>query len=188
MREASVSLPLGIVIRKAPGVTRWASWSWKAVAVLPGAEDVHWRELRREGDAVEYHAATVPLELWPTDTEAYLNGLSAKTPAICVVLSATTDPNAAQEVEVLLATASPYEAQDYLDSGEEIVELVPMPEGLVAFIRDFVEQHHEDEKFVKRKRDKQRVDLTDNGKGDPRISQISNVYNPPRRATGETVH
>lgn len=188
MRQASVSLPLGIVIRKAPGVTRWASWSWKAVAVLPGAEDVHWRELRREGEVVEYHAATVPLELWRTDTEAYLNGLSAKIPSICVVLRETTETGAEEEVEVLLATASPYEAQDYLDSGEEIVELVPMPEGLVAFIRDFIEEHHHDEKFVKRKRDKQRVDLAEDGKGDSRISQISDVYRAPRRANGETIH
>lgn len=188
MRQASVSLPLGIVIRKAPGVTRWASWSWKAVAVLPGAKDVNWRELRREGDVIEYHAATVQLELWRTDTEAYLNGLSAKTPSICVVLRETTEPDAREDVEVLLATASPYEAQDYLDSGEEIVELVPMPEGLVALIRDFVEEHHRDEKFIKRKRDKQRVDLAEDGRGDPRIAQPSDVYRAPKRARGETIH
>ena len=30
-------LAVGIVIRKQPGVTRWARWIWKPVAVLPGA-------------------------------------------------------------------------------------------------------------------------------------------------------
>ena len=43
-----------------------------------------------------------------------------------------------KDLEVVLATASPYEAQDYTDSGEEIVEKVMMPPGLVAWVRDFV--------------------------------------------------
>jgi hypothetical protein len=38
-------------------------WVWKAVAILPGAGPAAWREQRREGDAVEYHAATVHLDL-----------------------------------------------------------------------------------------------------------------------------
>ena len=43
------TMPLGIVLRRAPGVTRWAKWSWKATAVLPGAGEADWRELRRDG-------------------------------------------------------------------------------------------------------------------------------------------
>ena len=58
------SMPVGIVVRRTPGVTRWAKWAWKVVAVLPGAGPANWRELRREGDAVEYHAATLTLDLW----------------------------------------------------------------------------------------------------------------------------
>lgn len=181
MQSNATSIPLGIVIRKTPGVTRWAKWVWKAVAVMPGAGPADWRELRRDGDAVEYHAATVPLELWHTDTEAYLTALAARVPAIGVVMREAESSDAPADVEVLLATASPYEAQDYLDSGEEIVEQVPMPEGLVAFIRDFCEAHHEDEVFVKRRRDRQRVDLKEDGKGDPRVRQTSDVYRAPRR-------
>lgn len=194
--ETHASIPLGIVIRKAPGVTRWARWTWKAVAVLPGAAPAQWQELRRDGDVCEYHAATVPLDLYHTDTEAYLTGLSVRIPAIFVVMRASTDANAAQDIDVLLATASPYEAQDYADTGEEIVEQVPMPEGLVAWVRDFVEAHHQDEKFIKRKRDKKRVDLAEDGIGDARISQLSDVYRAPqsprqsgkRAAKGERIH
>jgi len=169
--EKSVSMPLGIVLRRVPGVTRWVRHVWKAVAVLPGAQDASWRELRRDGDAVEYHAATVPLELFRTDTEAYLHGLSAKTPSIYVVMreSAGEDP-----LEIVLATASPYEAQDY------------MPEGLVAWIRDFIHLHHEDEVFVKRRRNKARVDLKEDGKGDARIRQTADVYRAP--SSKEHVH
>ncbi|MEM7615667.1 MAG: DUF3305 domain-containing protein, partial [Pseudomonadota bacterium] len=73
---------------------------------------------------------------------------------------------------------------DYQDSGEEIVEPVPMPEALVAWIRDFAQEHHEEEVFVKRRRDRKRVDLTEDGKGDPRIQQTSDVYRAPRRKGG----
>ncbi|MDT2057996.1 MAG: DUF3305 domain-containing protein, partial [Planktomarina sp.] len=87
---------------------------------------------------------------------------------------------------VVLATASPYEAQDYADTGEELVEKVPMPEGLAAWIRDYIEEHHEDEVFIKRRRDKSRIDLEQNGIGDARIRQISDVYRAP--SAKETVH
>lgn len=176
-------MPLGIVIRRVPGVTRWAKHVWQAVAVLPGAGAADWKELRRDGEAVEFHAATVPLELFRTDTEAYLHGISTNPPAIYVVMR---PGDADRPLEVLLATASPYEAQDYADTGEELVEKVPMPEGLVAWIRDYVEEHHEDEVFIKRRRDKKRIDLKEDGIGDARIRQTADVYRAPVRK--ETVH
>ncbi len=181
--QKSVSMALGIVIRRVPSVTRWVEHVWKVVAVLPGAGPENWKVLRRDGEAIEYHAATVPLELFRTDTEAYLHGLSTKIPSIYVVMR---DGVGVDPLDVVLATASPYEAQDYADTGEELVEKVPMPEGLVAWIRDYIEEHHEDEVFVKRRRDKSRIDLTENGIGDARIRQISDVYRAP--SAKETVH
>ena len=130
---------------------------------------------------MEYHAATLPLELWRTDTEAYLAGLSARVPTVGVILRESDNATAAEPLELLTVTASPYETQDYADTGEDIVELVTMPEGLVAWIRDFVEEHHEEEVFVKRRRDKKRIDLAEDGIGDARISQLSDVYAAPGR-------
>ena len=130
-----IDMPLGIVVRKTPGVTRWARWNWSVVAVLPGAGPAHWAELRREGDAVEYHAATLPLTLWAADTEAYLANLSDRIPSIYVVLRDDTEDGA--PLDAVLVTASPYEAQDYADTGDELVEKVPMTEGLIAWVRDY---------------------------------------------------
>jgi hypothetical protein len=166
-----------------PGVTRWATHVWKAVAVLPGAGEANWKELRRDNETIEYHAATLPLELFRTDTEAYLHGLSTKVPSIYVVMR---EGDRDHPLDLVLATASPYEAQDYADTGEELVEKVPMPAGLIAWIRDYVELHHEDEVFVKRRRNKTRVDLQEDGIGDARIRQTSDVYRAP--ASKETVH
>lgn len=171
------TMPLGVVMRRTPGVTRWAAWAWRAVAVLPGAGPAEWRVLRNEGDATEYHAATLTLELHGAETEAYLHGLSTKVPSIYVVLRESDDDRC--PLDAVLVTASPYEAQDYADNGEDIVEKVPMPAGLVAWVRDFVKAHHREEEFKKRRRDRVNTDRVEDGVGDPRIHQVSDVYRSP---------
>ena len=181
----SISIPLGVVVLRSPGVTRWAKWTWRAIAVLPGAHRENWKILRCEGGSTEYHAATLPLELFSSDTEAYLHGLSARMPAIYVIMRQLDEGE--PPLEVVHVTASPYEAQDFADSGEEIVEKVPMTEGLVAWVRDFIEAHHEDEVFIKRRRDKKRVDLVEDGIGDRRVAQMTDVYRAPSRRS-EQVH
>ncbi len=178
-KGTEIYMPLGVVVRKTPGVTRWARWNWTAVAVLPGAGPADWSELRREADAVEYHAATLPLTLYAADAEAYRANLSDRVPSIYVILR--DEPDDPNPLSVHLVTASPYEGQDYADNGEDIVEKVPMPEGLIAWVRDFTLAHHEIEDFIKRRRDKKRVDLQEDGKGDARIRQPSDVYRAPGR-------
>jgi hypothetical protein len=177
------TLRLGVVVRRTPGVTRWAPFAWSATAILPGAADADWRELRREGDAIEFHAATMLLELHGAETEAYLHGLTANTPSIYVVMRPTGDVDS--PLDVLLVTASPYEAQDYTDSGEELVEKVPMPLSVMDWVWDFVSRFHEEEVFVKRKRDKKDVDGKEDGIGDARIAQTSDVYRSPVTARKE---
>ena len=179
MAQKTSTLPVGVVIRRMPGVTRWAKWSWRAVAVLPGAGPAHWREMRREGEAVEFHAATVTVEMHRAETEAYRVAMSDEPPSAWVILRPSEDPDDPQEVTVFGVTVSPFEAQDYADSGEEIVERVPMPAAMLAWVADFVAAHHVDEPFVKRQRDRKRIDLTEDGKGDARIRQVSDVYRAP---------
>lgn len=186
--DKQICLPLGVVVRKTPGVTRWAAWCWRAVAVLPGAGPADWRELRREGDAVEYHAATVTLDLHHTQTDAYLDSLRTEVPAVYVVMRPVPAATGAMPYEVTLVTASPFEAQDYCDTGEEIVERMPMPEGLIALIRDFVAAHHVDEAFRKRRRDRVSVAQVQDGIGDARIPQVADVYRAPARARKERIH
>ena len=172
------SMPIGVVVKRQPGVTRWAKYAWKATSILPGAGDAHWRELRREGDVVEFHAGTATLELFGAETEAYVHGLGAQVPCLYVIMRqmpGTPDT----PFEILLVTASPYEAQDYCDTGEELVEKVAMTPGIEAWVRDFVELFHEDEEFVKRRRHRERVDKVEDGIGDPCIGGVGDVYASP---------
>lgn len=179
--ERMVSLPVGVVIRRMPGVTKWAKWSWRAVAVLPGAGPADWAEMRRDGDAVEYHMGTTEMELWRTDTEAYRVALSTEPASVYVILR---EGDGEHPLDLIDVTASPFEAQDHADTGEDIVEPVAMPPGLIAFVREFVERHHEDEVFVKRRRDRKRTDLTEDGIGDARVRQMADVYRSPASRKG----
>ena len=174
--DAYSAVPIGVVLRRTPGVTRWQKWAWKVTAVLPGAGPAEWRELRREGDVVEYHAATEMLELHGSEAEAYLHAVQSEPASVYVVMRKVSGEI---PLEVLMVTASPYEAQDYMDSGEEIVEKVPMPPLLRAMIEDFIDRFYEEKVFIKRKRDKKRTDLVEDGVGDPRVGKAADIYASP---------
>lgn len=174
-----VSMPVGVIIRRTPSTSRWIDWNWRPVALLPGAPPADWKLLRKEDDAAEFHASTVELTLHRAETEAYRVGISSDPPCAWVVLAPIEDPDHDRDFFVRLVTASPYEAQDCLDSGEEIVEAVPMPPGLVAWVRDFVKTRHVDEPFRKRKRIEVDIGQVETGRGDPRIRQAADVYRAP---------
>jgi len=174
--KAYRAVPIGVVVRRAPGATRWQKWCWTVSGVLPGAGEADWRELLRDGEVLEYHAATVPLELHGAEAEAYLHGLQAQVPCLYVILR---ESQGEFPFEVALVTASPYEAQDYTDSGEELVEKVAMPRSTQALVQDFVDEFYQEEEFVKRKRDKKRVDLVQDGIGDPRVGKSADIYASP---------
>ncbi len=151
LTERSRSLPLGVVVERREIDHPWQDHAWRPVSVIAGAGPVSdWKEIGAGQRWTRYHAATLPLELHRRETEAYRTNLSNDPPLIYVVLTEPDDGE--RDVEPFLVTASPYEAQDYLDSGEDVVEGVPMPDGVIAWVQDFIDKHHVDEPFKKRKR------------------------------------
>ena len=172
-----ISIDVGVVVRRTPGVTRWARHAWKAVAVLPGAGRADWKEMRREGDAVEYHAGTLPLTLYRAEAEAYVAELETQTPYVYVVFRPSGD--AARPLSLFKVTASPYEAQDYCDTGEEIVEPVPMPPSLLAWVKSYTDEAYVREEFRKRKRRPWKEEPVADGIGDARIRQDADVFRTP---------
>ena len=91
-------MPVGIIVAKHPGVTRWATEIWKPCGLLPGAEIAHWIELRTEDSATLYHARTLDLSLYRSDVEAYKVALSMDTPSAFVIMDEdeTGDESATQ--------------------------------------------------------------------------------------------
>ena len=181
-------LPVGAVVRRTPGVTRWVKDIWTPVAVIPGAPDEFWRELVREDHIVDYHAGTVTMELHRADVEAYLVSLNMKVPSVWIIMDRDESDLSPSGWFVSAITASAYEAQDSLDSGESIVEAVPIPESLAAWIKEFIDLHYIEEPFKKRRRDKHRTDMIEDGKGDARISQQSDVFRSPSSLKKTRLH
>ncbi len=60
-----------------------------------------------------------------------------------------------------------------------------MPAGLVAWVRDFTLAHFKAEAFRKRRRDRTRTDLEEDGVGDARIPQLTDVFRAPSKARKE---
>lgn len=175
------TIPVGVVVRRTPGVTRWAKHAWRVSSVIPGAGPADWKLIRSEGEVCEFHAATLPLTLYVSDAEAYAHELQTREPSVYIILRQNEVTVSDLPWQVAVVTASPYEAQDYCDSSEELVEKIPMPEGLHAWVLEYVEKYYEEEAFVKRRRKNMDVGQVDDGIGDPRIRQVSDVYRAPRR-------
>lgn len=154
-----VYLQLGIVVEKRKSNSRWQDWNWVPVGVIPNADiAVEWRVLLQEENSVRYHASTLPLTLHRKDTEALCANLMLAEPVLYIVLQTNDDPASEFPYQPHVVTASEYEMLDWLDAGEVIVEKVAMPDPVASFIQAFVDQHHVEEKFVKRKRDKVHIE------------------------------
>ncbi|MEX0605605.1 MAG: DUF3305 domain-containing protein [Marinobacter sp.] len=181
-------LKIGAVVRRKPGVTQWARDNWKPTAVLPGAPDAFWKELVRDGEVVDYHAGTVTMELFRADVEGYLVSLNMAAPSVWVIMDRDQTNRSPSGWVVSAVTASAHEALDALDSGESQVEAVPIPESLAAWIKEFIDMHYIEEPFKKRRRDEVRIDGIEDGKGDARISQESDVFRSPTDIKKSRVH
>lgn len=147
------SMRVGIVLERRDSNHPWADHVWTPVAVIPGAApaDPHgpWKVLAREQGWEQYLAGTLDIEVWRTDTEAYIDCLSTNPPKVYVVLR--QEDEGEHDYVPFLATVSTYEAQDYADAGDDVVEGVPMPEAVLTWLRAFIEKHHAPEPFRKRR-------------------------------------
>ena len=144
-------MSIGIVLERREIDHEWQSHEWVGVAVIPGAPEIGEWLLLDEGEGWKrYHAGTLKLEVFRKETEGYRYNLSNNPPMVYVVLR--EDEESDEELEPFLATVCPFEAQAYLDGDEDLVEPIPMPAAVAAWLSDFVEEHHVDEPKYKRKR------------------------------------
>lgn len=155
--ERTETLPLGIVVERRESSNRWQPWVFRPVAVIPGAGPVAgWQEMMAGPGWTRFHVGTLTAELYRSQTPAYLHNLSMARPSVYVVLR--RDPDAGEDTpfQPHLVTLSPYESEEYSISGDELVDAVPMPDSVMAWLQTYVDQHHVEQPFIKRQRDKHR--------------------------------
>ena len=144
-------LPVGVIVERRPANNRWEDVIWRPVAVIPGAPATPpWTLLREEGAIAQYFAGVSELELVGRETPNYLLNLSTENPSVYVVLQ----PGAGDGpfgVSLRIASVSPSEAEAYMD-GAHVIERVPMPEVIAAWVADYCAIYHVEEKFWKRQR------------------------------------
>jgi Protein of unknown function (DUF3305) len=154
IENREITILLGVIVEKRKSAHPWGDWIWKSVAVFMNAPDgAAWQEIMRGDDYVRYHAATLPLTLHRKETETLRFNLMLDEPELYVILQQTDNPASDFPYEPHVVTASSYESQDFHDAGECIIEKVAMPESVAALIQAFVEEHHVEEDFKKRRRD-----------------------------------
>lgn len=146
------SIPVGVIVERSKGATPWAEFYWRVVSVLPGQPDTApWTKLSDDGERVSFYAGTAEVQLYPTETGFYRDNLQSGAPSLWVALRPVeTDP----PYVVSAVTADPNEGEGLTETATELVEQVPMPAVIQQVVAAFIAEHHVEQPFVKRKRDR----------------------------------
>ena len=151
MTPNSETRQVAVLAERRRGVTPWQAWVWQAVEVLEQAPDLApWSVLRTDDHATLYFAGLAEVALHPTDTDNYRHNLASQAPRLWVVLRPV---EAAPGVALHCATVDAGEAHNYADVGQDLLEALPLPPGLAAWVAGFCERHHQARGFQKRRRD-----------------------------------
>ena len=158
MATGTEVMPVGVVLERHAIDHPWQTHGWRLIGVVPGAPGMSAPVvLRDDGDNRQVHAATLEITLHRRETEGYKRNLANDPPLVYVVLREDDEEEFSGDdapPRPDIATVCPYEAQDYLDASgpDETVEGAPMPDVVRAWVQAFVDAHHVDRPFRKRKR------------------------------------
>ena len=146
------SIPVGVVVERSKSSSQWADFYWRPVGVLAGApETPPWTKLNDDGERASFYAGSAVIELYRTETANYRDNLRLETPLLWVILRpAEADP----PYELAAVTADPAEGEAMTEAGVNLVDTVAMPQPVQDAVAAFVAEHHVEEVFVKRKRDR----------------------------------
>lgn len=147
---ADAVMPITIVVESRASAHPWQDEVWQPLGVLPRIPGQRGQVLASGEGWTHFHGGNLDIELFRGETEGYRTNLSQDLPVVYVVLS-RSEQAGGMAFEPFLATVCPYEAEAYTAGDEGIVGDVPMPLELVEWVREFVEVHHVDRPFVKRK-------------------------------------
>ena len=149
---AQESIEVGVVVERRRLQSPWAEFAWYPVAVLPGLpETAAWTILEETPQLQRYYAGAFTLEFHRSDTATYRDNLQSGRPSLWVSLR---EAESAPGVVLKNVTADPAEGEALTEPGTDIIEAVPMPAEIQGRLAVFVEQHHVERAFFKRKRDR----------------------------------
>ncbi len=146
-------IPVGVVVERRKASSPWIDYTWHPVAVLseePAARV--WTPLGGDDNATRYYAGSTTLELHAGDASSYRDNMATGSPRLWVVLR----PSGGGEppIEVVRVTADGNEGESFTFAGDDMVDNVPMPAPIASLVDAFVAEHHVEQVFHKRQRDR----------------------------------
>jgi hypothetical protein len=147
-----VTIAVGVVVECSKATSPWVDYVWRPTGVLAGQPDTTvWTKLADDGERATFYAGPATIGLFPSETSNYRDNLASGAPSLWVVLRET---GAEPPYSLFLVTADPAEGEGMTAAGNDIVEVVPMPEAVREKVAAFIAEHHVEREFFKRKRDR----------------------------------
>ena len=108
--------------------------------------------MSQDNEGATFYAGAAEIALHRTETGNYRDNLAfGERPALgCLA----RDRRRAADLEVFAVTCDPAEGEALTEAGNDVVDVVAMPEAVQALVSDFVREHHVERPFYKRKRDR----------------------------------
>lgn len=148
---------VGLVVECLAPSNPWGEHIWLPVQILESVPDTPaWAVLGRGPDRARYYAGAFAVKLYSTGTAYYRDNLASERPCLWVGMRPQGDQ---PPLEILAVTADPTEGEGMTETGTNVVEVIEMPLALVEEIAAFIEAHHVERPFEKRKRDKRPPDM-----------------------------
>ena len=146
------TVEVGVIVERRTLQNPWIDHAWKPIAVLAGTPAAApWTVLSQTPQATQYFAGAFRLEFFASETTMYRENLRSGNPCLWVSLRhASTPPG----VVLHLVTADPAEGEALTEPGTDVIETVPMPVEIQHRLAAFVEAHHVERPFIKRKRNR----------------------------------
>ena len=145
-------IPVGVVVERRRAQSPWLDFIWRPISVLTGVPAADpWTAIADSGEQVTYYAGQAVIELHRTETASYIENLASGTPFLWVALRRVENDT---KLELLAVTADPAEGEGLTSAGDDVVDTVPMPEGIASMVGAFIAEHHVERPFVKRKRER----------------------------------
>lgn len=153
MSTPLMKIRVGVVAERLKAQSQWIDFVWRPANVLEGVPGIApWTELEGNQERATFYVGAAEIELYPTDTAHYRENLATGIPKLWVILRPTgvTEP----ALELIAVTADPFEGEGLTESATDLIETVPMPLSIQQTLAAFIDEHHEEQPFFKRKRDK----------------------------------
>lgn len=143
---------VGVILERRKLDNPWVDYSWRPVQVLPSVPGTEpWTRLAIGDGWEQFYAGPAELALYRHESETYAYNIESAQPAVWVFLRRS---DTAPGIVLHGASVDPGEAHAHNDTGDDIVDFVPMPAAIQEWMMDYIQRHPPTKEHFKRKRDR----------------------------------